>query len=124
MTLNERIEAFSRLGNILIDKDNYQNNNSFPHLSDVLKKWENCINNEYIYNSWFIPEFIQEAIKGIIFMLDKDKLQQWTALYPDLKIKQRVIALGSSWQAIFLWSDFTIFMCAACRRCFYRKTFF
>ena len=66
-------------------------------------------------------EFIQEAIKGIIFMLDKDKLQQWTALYPDLKIKQRVIALGSSWQAIFLWSDFTIFMCAACRRCFYRK---
>ncbi len=94
MTLNERIEAFSRLGNILIDKDNYQNNNSFPHLSDVLKKWENCINNEYIYNSWFIPEFIQEAIKGIIFMLNKDKLQQWTALYPDLKNKTTSNRIG------------------------------
>ncbi len=87
MTLIERIEAFCQLGNILNDKYKYQNSTIFHHVNDVLKKWENAINNEYIYNSWFIPEFIREAIKGIILMLNKDKLHQFTALYPDLESK-------------------------------------
>lgn len=87
MTLDERINAFERLGKVLNANDKIPEEFFTDALSTALQNFENCIQNEYIHHSWFIPEFIRKAVEGIRGMLEGAKLRRWLAAYPALMQK-------------------------------------
>ncbi|WP_421889678.1 acyl-CoA reductase [Marinoscillum sp.] len=70
MTLSERIEAFSILG----DKIRAISNDSL----------EEYARRAQLHNQWFTKENLSRAFEGIAFMLEKDKLQQWLEPYEPL----------------------------------------
>ncbi|MEQ8582404.1 MAG: acyl-CoA reductase [Marinoscillum sp.] len=70
MTLSERIEAFSILG----DKIRAISNDSM----------EEYARRAQLHNQWFTEENLSRAFEGIAFMLEKDKLQQWLEPYEPL----------------------------------------
>ena len=70
MTLSERIEAFSILG----DKIRAISNDSM----------EEYARRAQLHNQWFTKENLSRAFEGIAFMLEKDKLQQWLEPYEPL----------------------------------------
>lgn len=70
MTLAERIDAFSRLG----DK--------IQHIStDDLQEYSFRAQYE---NAWFTAENVQHAFEGLAFILQKDKLDHWLEKYTNL----------------------------------------
>ena len=77
MTLKERIEAFSGLGQIL--RDSLEGKNS-RYSSDL----EKLISNQHIRNGWFTPENVRMAIKANADELTYENLSNWTSRYPAL----------------------------------------
>lgn len=77
MTIEERIEAFSKLGKILRDS-----------LSGKTTKYshniEQMIESQHLKNPWFTPENVKLAIKSIAGVLTPEKLKKWTDAYPYL----------------------------------------
>lgn len=67
MTLNERIEAFHRLGEYLRDVNN-ANRHSLLYEPGQ-------------YNPWFTPEQVELAIANVSRQLDKKKLTDWMSRY-------------------------------------------
>jgi len=70
MTLTERIEAFSTLGDKIKDLST--------------KEVQNLSQRAKMNNQWFTEEHVKMALDGIAFMLQKDKLSQWTENYKSL----------------------------------------
>jgi hypothetical protein len=82
MTLAERIESFSDLGQVLRDclggkKGRYRD------------ELESLIGNQQFKNSWFTPGNVEKSIRAIADQLTKDKLILWTGRYPALKEQPR-----------------------------------
>ena len=75
MTLKERIESFSELGQILRDSLDGIN----PGYSSGLL---NLISNQHLKNGWFTPEYVRMAIKAIAGELTFGNLTTWTSRYP------------------------------------------
>ncbi len=75
MTLKERIESFSELGQVL--RDSLEGKNS-RYSSDL----EKLIDNQHFKNGWFTPENVRMAIKAIAGELTYDNLANWTSRYP------------------------------------------
>ncbi len=74
MTVEERINAFVKLGKSILQSYNKLEKNHF---------WKN-IWAAYTGNPWFTPEFCEEAIHSIAQKwLDKDALTSWISSYPD-----------------------------------------
>lgn len=67
MTLTERIEAFSILGNKITNLQ-----------SDEL---EMLARRAQVDNHWFTLESVQKAFEGLSILLEKDKLTSWTEKY-------------------------------------------
>jgi hypothetical protein len=67
MTLNQRIEAFDQLGKHLASLEPDQKRDLFQRAADQ--------------NPWFTPDSLALAFQGIIFMLGKEKLIDWTGNY-------------------------------------------
>lgn len=71
MTLQERIEAFSRLG----DK--------ITHITDEeLQEHSSRARQE---NAWFTPENVRHSLEGLAYLLQKEKLHQWLRPYGNLE---------------------------------------
>jgi hypothetical protein len=70
MSLEQRIEAFVRLGERL-------GNLTIEEKEELF--WR--VNNS---NAWFTPQNIEHAIQGLQLFLDKNALVNWTASYPTL----------------------------------------
>ena len=87
MTLEERIESFSELGQILRDSINGKDN----RYSSDLKK---LINNQQFRNPWFTPENVIMAIEAIANELIFDNLIKWTSQYPSLNSAGKRINVG------------------------------
>jgi len=67
MTLEQRIEALAELGRYMASEE--------PAWLDIRQR-------AYQENGWFLPEFIDLAIRQIaVNYLQKDKLEQWAARY-------------------------------------------
>lgn len=85
MEIEQRIEAFARLGDVLNGCAQGSEQAVLPVNagSEAMKLGEHMTRaaNE---NAWFIPEFIRKAIAGIAMLLNPLSLAQWTAQY-DLK---------------------------------------
>jgi hypothetical protein len=67
MLLEQRITAFSRLGEFLLN---------LP--KETLDLWSHQAQAE---NPWFTPKSVEEALMGIAKFLNKDSLQQWVSKY-------------------------------------------
>jgi hypothetical protein len=77
MTLAERIESFSDLGQILRD--------SLEEKKGKYKEaLEKLIGNQQFRNGWFTPQNVRMALKAIADDLTHDKLTKWTGRYPAL----------------------------------------
>ena len=84
MTLNDRIIAFSNLGDFLsqfneetpIKKVTVANNEIF------FEKFETAIEQAQHKNGWFLPEQIRHAINQWSKALTKENLKNWTNKYP------------------------------------------
>lgn len=77
MVLDKRLNALSKLGNIILEKNN----------KESLKFWD-AINEAHIYNPWFTPEFCQQSIIAIAKeWLNTQSLNNWVTNYPDYFFK-------------------------------------
>lgn len=93
MTLNNRIDAFSKLGNFLsqfntpnfVQKEDVENNNSF------FKQFVNAIDKAQHKNGWFLPEQVVFSIAQWAKALQKESLLKWTNSYDfEIKTSKRV----------------------------------
>lgn len=75
MTLKERIESFSELGQVLRDSLEGKNSRYSSYL-------ENLIDNQHFRNGWFTPENVRMAIKANADELTYENLANWTSRYP------------------------------------------
>lgn len=78
MDMSERIYAFNKLGDFLL---NFSQDNLIDKSSELLNA---IIENDSIYNPWFTKENILQSIKAIGESLKKDKIEQWINKYPTL----------------------------------------
>lgn len=65
--LKDKIEAFSQLGKVITNLDQYQ-------LEELIQRVQN-------QNNWFTQTSIQSALKGISTLLDRQSLDQWIGGY-------------------------------------------
>ena len=87
MTIDERIFAFQALSTSLENALNGKETGN--------KKLYNQIENEYTFNSWFIPAFVRQAIVAIGKMLEEDYLKQWILPYrKKLEKPQKSLRIG------------------------------
>jgi hypothetical protein len=87
MDLKERIESFANLGDILRDSLDERNNAYYSTTQDL-------INNQYLNNEWFTPEYVKTSINAVAAELTKENLISWTNDYPGLKEKLNPIKVG------------------------------
>ena len=96
MELENRIEAFARLGKFLrqfeisgsIVKDTNRLNTKY------FKRFESAILETNLHNPWFIEKFVRQAVTGIGWSLERSKLQKWLEQYPELKNTKKIISAG------------------------------
>ncbi len=48
-------------------------------------RFEETLKRTAYENGWFTPEFLRDALRGIVKLLDAEALQRWTAAYPRLE---------------------------------------
>lgn len=87
MTLGERIESFSELGNILRD---FLEGTGTRFSSEL----ESCIINQQFRNPWFTPENVKMAIKAIAYELTFANLTKWTDSYLSINTKRNASNVG------------------------------
>jgi hypothetical protein len=87
MNLKERIDAFSKLGEILRDS-----------LAGKETKYSSALNNlietQFQKNPWFTPENIRMAVKAIAGELKHENLVKWTVMYPSLANDIKPVNVG------------------------------
>lgn len=87
MTLAERIESFSDLGQILRD--------SLEGKKGKYKEpLEKLISDQQFRNGWFTPQNVVMALKAIAGELTHDKLTKWTGRYPALGEQAEPLTIG------------------------------
>ncbi len=87
MNLEERIKAFSLLGEIL--RDNLKGN-----AGNILPKLNAIIKNQVNINPWFTEENVRSAVSEIAGQLTKETLTKWTGFYPMLKANYKPLNIG------------------------------
>jgi len=87
MNLNDRIELFSELGNILRDSLGGKRTKYSDQLNDL-------INTQHIKNPWFTPENVRMAAKAIADELTFENLTRWTGLYPAINQHFKPVTVG------------------------------
>ncbi|MDT8402002.1 MAG: acyl-CoA reductase [Bacteroidales bacterium] len=74
-TLQQRIEAFTRLGKIMKDAAS-----SDPYSPEAVRL-RGIMDDQHKKNKWFTPGNVILSVKAIADMLREDKLQEWLAKY-------------------------------------------
>jgi hypothetical protein len=77
MNLKERIQSFSKLGEVL---RNSLNGSDTTHREQI----ESIVFSQYKQNPWFTPENVRYAINAIATKLTEDNLIKWTRAYPSI----------------------------------------
>jgi hypothetical protein len=80
MTLQERTKAFEELGAFL---DRYLSGQTRDAEAPLHEGLNQLIEKAHIHNNWFIPNFVNEALHGLAYMLTPDKLQGFIKSIPD-----------------------------------------
>ena len=91
MYIDERIKTIQELAKLFKTSDK---KNIPADFSPLMDQWENAVCKEHFYHSWFIPEFIHEAVAALTQMMlgtDGHALEQWTeAFRPALEEKKKI----------------------------------
>jgi hypothetical protein len=87
MNLEDRIESFSSLGEIL---RNATEGNHTKYTSQV----NQLIDNQYLKNPWFTPDNVRMAIIAIAGELTYENLNKWCSAYPELKNERKPVNVG------------------------------
>jgi hypothetical protein len=79
MTIDERIQAFGKLGNYLntIDKD----------------ALESLIDRAKMHNAWFTNDNIRDSIQGLGLFLEEERLHRWTGAYNLINVSSKTVAI-------------------------------
>jgi len=80
MDLNERIEAFNKLGEFFRDFSP----NSL--LDEYSKNLFDIVQNDYIYNPWFTSENIIQSVKALGESLQRNKIDCWINKYSNFNL--------------------------------------
>lgn len=95
MYIDERIKTIQELAKLFKTSDK---KNIPADFSPLMDQWENAVCKEHFYHSWFIPEFIHEAVAALTQMMlgtDGHALEQWTeAFRPALEEKKKSRRVG------------------------------
>jgi Acyl-CoA reductase (LuxC) len=87
MNIQERIDAFTELGEVL------RNALSGKH-EEKAKGLMELINSQHIVNPWFTAENVYAAIKSIAGELTRENLVRWTNAYPSLQSGSNPLKAG------------------------------
>ena len=87
MTLDQRIESFSELGNILRNIPDGKETSSG-------KGFLALIENQQKANPWFTPGNVRMAVKSIADKLTDENLKKWTDAYPALNSDHKPLDIG------------------------------
>lgn len=90
LSVNERISAFANLG---IHLHSFVSQH-FPLKENQVSSFsgfENAIRQSINANNWYTEESILHSIKGIIKLLEKDKLENWISDYPLQDVNQKKV---------------------------------
>jgi Acyl-CoA reductase (LuxC). len=87
MNLEERIEAFSGLGEILRDSLAGRETKFTSELNRLIET-------EHQKNPWFTPDNVKMAVKAIADELTHENLVKWTDMYPALKHNMKPVNVG------------------------------
>jgi hypothetical protein len=79
MTINERIQAFTKLGNYVSAID-----------EDAL---ESLIDRAKMHNAWFTNDNIRTGIRGLATYLEEDRLRRWTSAYNLINVSSKTVAI-------------------------------
>lgn len=77
LTIEKRIAAFVKLGELLRSYENDALQKEYNQLSALAK----LIEESHLYNPWFIPEYVRSAVLSIGYSLDQNKIQKWLRGY-------------------------------------------
>lgn len=82
MLIDKRIKAFVELGEFLEQFTNTDSKKVDNALNDrFYSLFNELIETVHIYNGWFTPENVRNAITGIVNLLKKDALIDWLSAY-------------------------------------------
>ena len=82
MLIDNRIKAFVTLGEFLEQFTNTNNKATNNALNErFYSLFDELISTVHIYNGWFTPENVRNAIGGIVELLKKDTLIDWISAY-------------------------------------------
>ncbi|WP_420318369.1 acyl-CoA reductase [Ekhidna sp.] len=79
MQLEDRISAFAKLG----EKIASLSSSELDQLGAIAKS----------KNGWFTPKSVSQALKGIQFMLDNNKIQEWTSRYNLNEVTPKIVGI-------------------------------
>lgn len=86
MELENRIEAFARLGKFLrqfeISNSNVKDTDRVN--TKYFERFESAIRESNLHNPWFIEKFTRQSVTGIGRSLEKTMFQKWMEAYPEL----------------------------------------
>ena len=89
MLLSEKIEAFTKLGEVL---EAVVNNNSTTLHSEVQKKYydkfQQAVQTVHYSNAWFTPENLRFSFAGISENLKEENLKSWLQNYNIISLKE------------------------------------
>jgi len=87
MNLEERIESFAILGEIMRNALDMKPGKHTTQLNTL-------INSQYKLNPWFTPETVREAVSALATELTRENLIKWTNHYPTLKKNKNQVKVG------------------------------
>ena len=95
MTLNDRIIAFSTLGNFLnqFKKESYTKNEAIPNNELFFEKLTIAIERAQHKNGWFLPEQVLHAIDQWSKALQKENLNNWLNPYNISSTDPKTVAI-------------------------------
>ncbi|MFA8450019.1 MAG: acyl-CoA reductase [Bacteroidales bacterium] len=82
--IDQRIEAFSKLGEIFKNLFSQKAEEQKAPLAKAISNLKSEINKLQLTNTWFIPNFTENAIHSLGKMLEKENLEKWLKQYPNL----------------------------------------
>ncbi|MCG8411094.1 MAG: hypothetical protein MI739_07405 [Bacteroidales bacterium] len=88
MDLIQRIDAFVKLGLFISNFVRKEEQNEYTKLLNEI------VQNDCVYNPWFTPQNILQALDAIAKSLDREKINSWISKYPKLNNKTKQSRIG------------------------------
>ena len=87
MDLQERIKAFTEVGNII--------RNTLTGGKGVFEeKLDSLVRDQYFLNPWFTEDNVRTALESVSSMLTEKNLVRWTSVYPELEQEHDPFSVG------------------------------